>query len=743
VERVGYILAKGELDESSSSPEKQIELLTQVLDVAPDSHEFRLRRGQLYEALFRWDEAVADYQTALAADPENHWDRYHLGTTLLYKGDVEEHRQLCHDMIAKWGDSTEPRIQERTAKLCLLLPVEGEDFETALRLIDEAYENDREGTYGSFDVLAKGIAEYRRGRFTEAIEHFDQSNANFDEGGGSRVINAAKGDLFAAMAHHQLGEIDTARARFAAALSRIDTVYFEYIRTHRVYSHDWLMAEIARREAQALLGISEEQVGVEPADTADWKLLFEDDFERSEVGDAWTVDSGEWAIEEGALVGTLTASDFRSNKGAWILLSAAQIPNWVEVEYDLWWPEPTSMELKLMNADSSVGYVAGLSGFEHPARLNSFPNESPTGPQMLIRDPDMGTAAYRFIARDPQIEMETNRRYHIRVLLQPRRLTMYLDGEQVLSERVYELDAPVLKLYGYGPDRSRIYVDNLKVRVPPRYAALSKARSLGSSGEFDEAAAAWRDVIVSEPYNDRFREEAAQMASEEIADRLWETLPADLKPIWKAAAGRPLAAEGTFQQVDLQPHANVTLKGNFHVDGDGGLTDLPQGLREFGGVPFAIGPKGLHLRGELGSERVQGYPEEISGIQAGTRFQRLHLLHAVGWGADSWVEDGTTVGKVILRYADGSLAELDIVKGEHVRDWFDRDEPPTPHATIAWTLSTESFANSKFTRRLYATAWENPHPDRQVQSIDYVSTMTNSSPFCVAMTLELGPAEDQ
>ena len=155
-ERVEYMLAKANLDGSSSSPAGLIEVLTQLLDASPDRHDLRIRRARMYESLFQWDEAVADYQTALAADPENHWDRYHLGTTLLYTGDVEQHRQLCRDMIAKWGDSTEPRIQERTAKLCLLLPVDGADLETALRLIDEAYEKDREGTYGRYDVLAKG-----------------------------------------------------------------------------------------------------------------------------------------------------------------------------------------------------------------------------------------------------------------------------------------------------------------------------------------------------------------------------------------------------------------------------------------------------------------------------------------------------------------------------------------------------------------------------------------------------------
>jgi len=32
--------------------------------------------------------------------------------------------------------------------------------------------------------------------------------------------------------------------------------------------------------------------------------------------------------------------------------------------------------------------------------------------------------------------------------------------------------------------------------------------------------------------------------------------------------------------------------------------------------------------------------------------------------------------------------------------------------------------------------WKNPHPDKNVVSIDLVSTLTEAAPFLVAMTLE-------
>ena len=314
------------------------------------------------------------------------------------------------------------------------------------------------------------------------------------------MINTSVGDMYAAMAHHRLGEADQARRRFVSALRWIDEVYFDYIRKPNGYSpHDWLIAEIARREAQALLGISEEQIGLEPADTTDWELLYEDDFERTEVGDAWAVDSGEWVLEEGAVVGTLTGPDYAKRSGARLLLSAAEIPDSLEVEYDTWWPEPTSTELKLMNDDSSHGYIAGLSGFENPARLSTFSDEPPTGPQMLIKDPDVGTARYTFIARDPQIELETNRRYHVRVIRQPRRLTMFLDGEQIFSTRIYELDAPVpATLRLRSPRNARLLRQFEGPRSPRerRAVGLASARSRTTNRDCTRVG---RDPSVSYP----------------------------------------------------------------------------------------------------------------------------------------------------------------------------------------------------------------------------------------------------
>ena len=32
--------------------------------------------------------------------------------------------------------------------------------------------------------------------------------------------------------------------------------------------------------------------------------------------------------------------------------------------------------------------------------------------------------------------------------------------------------------------------------------------------------------------------------------------------------------------------------------------------------------------------------------------------------------------------------------------------------------------------------WENPHPDKRVSAIDFISTTSHAAPFCLAMTVE-------
>ena len=72
---------------------------------------------------------------------------------------------------------------------------------------------------------------------------------------------------------------------------------------------------------------------------------------------------------------------------------------------------------------------------------------------------------------------------------------------------------------------------------------------------------------------------------------------------------------------------------------------------------------------------------------------------------------------------------MEILYGRHVRDWWtDADKrTDTDLAQVAWE-GPHAFPNFNPTRlRIYHASWENPHPDQEVVSFDFVSRMTTTA----------------
>jgi hypothetical protein len=182
--------------------------------------------------------------------------------------------------------------------------------------------------------------------------------------------------------------------------------------------------------------------------------------------------------------------------------------------------------------------------------------------------------------------------------------------------------------------------------------------------------------------------------------------------------------------VDLSRHYNAPLTNAWHFPGGRGsatLRDLPQGVQEFGGVPFEV--RGIV---QLASARIANrpdYPERISDIPLGIRCRSLHFLHATGWVA----RDGTPIGSYLVHYADGSTVEIPIVYGQHLREWHGRSDRKLEisDGRLAWD---DQKPGTK--RRLYQCRWENPKPEAELRTIDFVSAMTDCFPFLIAITAE-------
>src|SRR5262249_20288295 len=112
---------------------------------------------------------------------------------------------------------------------------------------------------------------------------------------------------------------------------------------------------------------------------------------------------------------------------------------------------------------------------------------------------------------------------------------------------------------------------------------------------------------------------------------------------------------------------------------------------------------------------------------------RLHVLHGTGYTVD----DGTAIARYVVHYADKSTETIEVVYGTDVRDWWyqEGDKEPT-RGKVVWKGSNEAVKSSGRSLWLFSLTWKNPKPDRKIATIDYISTLTRSAPFLVAMTLE-------
>jgi WD40 repeat protein len=192
----------------------------------------------------------------------------------------------------------------------------------------------------------------------------------------------------------------------------------------------------------------------------------------------------------------------------------------------------------------------------------------------------------------------------------------------------------------------------------------------------------------------------------------------------------PRDPRASAKQIDLSRHYNLEL----HRPGGSDFGDLGEGLLTLGGVQFDV-RGGVHLNGQTAKQEGSTLPARVDGIRVGQKCLRLHFLQATGWNA----ETGVAIGSYVLHYADGQRLELPIVFGRDTDNWW-IDGLPSANllggALPVWNGTNPQAAENGCSLLLYKNTRENPRPDVEVTSIDFVSNMTIAAPFLVALTVE-------
>jgi WD40 repeat protein/serine/threonine protein kinase len=160
------------------------------------------------------------------------------------------------------------------------------------------------------------------------------------------------------------------------------------------------------------------------------------------------------------------------------------------------------------------------------------------------------------------------------------------------------------------------------------------------------------------------------------------------------------------------------------------LMEFPVGLRKWDGVLFDA--RGVIQLCSSHPDWFQ-FPQSIE-IPVNNHFSQFHVLHSV-----AYVErEGVSVGVFQLCYSDGLRREIEIQYGRDVRDWWvSRDSNlNVERSTVAWIARRLSASLATEKVRLFRTTYENPRPEIDVVSVNFISKKTQSAPFLLAMTIE-------
>ena len=163
-----------------------------------------LRQGRLEEARVAW-------QTALEGNPLDHNAWFGYAELCLFLGREDEYRRARRDLLARFFVTHNPYFAERTGRACLLMPAAGDELRQAVALARRTAASRPVKDPGAcpWFVFARGLAEYREGKFDEAISTM--------RGDASR-LDRPIARLVLAMALHQNGQVAEGRKMLAAAI---------------------------------------------------------------------------------------------------------------------------------------------------------------------------------------------------------------------------------------------------------------------------------------------------------------------------------------------------------------------------------------------------------------------------------------------------------------------------------------------------------------------------------------------
>jgi hypothetical protein len=125
-----------------------------------------------------WQKAHECFQQVLAAGSTREADWSGATAAAVAAGDTNACLKLCRELLDRFGQVQDPSAAERCAKQCLVVP--GLSGELLAKAVERADFSINAGPDSRWRQLAKGMAEYRTGHWSNALEWLRQPELSSD-----------------------------------------------------------------------------------------------------------------------------------------------------------------------------------------------------------------------------------------------------------------------------------------------------------------------------------------------------------------------------------------------------------------------------------------------------------------------------------------------------------------------------------------------------------------------------------
>ncbi len=159
-----------------------------------------------------------------------------------------------------------------------------------------------------------------------------------------------------------------------------------------------------------------------------------------------------------------------------------------------------------------------------------------------------------------------------------------------------------------------------------------------------------------------------------------------------------------------------------------------RGIIRLNSGPFANGKTANE--GPALSSLGRAYPNKVTGISIDSKAEKIYFL--MGSVFSSNMEKGDTAAIFRINYNDGTTLDFPIIAKEDIFDWWTPQRSPglmkkeLQPENIGW-IGVDYKGNG---RGLVKPIWVNPHPEKSIATIDFISGLIQCAPFVVGITIE-------